>query len=611
MDKIDEIVSISEQIEEILQKAKNKNIPASHKLLQDRLKNPKSFVCFIGETSSGKSTIINGLFNQYLLPTDAIPTTGTITQIYSHTKTGKKESKFFKMSRKLSLSKIDRKSFEKLSVKPDTDTKYLYVETKAPDKKYTGFLIVDTPGFNSVITEHEEVLIDFMPQSDVIVFTVDYRIGFLQPHKDFMELIYDILKEIDEEIPILLAINRCPNGATLDNKRVLEISKHASDTIKRDLPVYLINSVVPKGTDSYIYPRAEQLWNDILRCAKSKERQKLIIAKSKNLMVGLMDEIEREFEEKLLVSQLRDEDISALKNIRKELNANIKDCYRIADEEFEKLSILLHEMINKEVRKLQNKLEKEVKKTSKLAEKHSCTAYIEKHVIPFGVRSIGSKVEKQTKESHKELDKKINEMANLAIRKMNTVVMKSTSPDLSKLIVTLNNSFMLHFGRSLASTSLKRLGGVGGYAAGAGNLTKMVVSRGSKAIGIKVPSSAYIKIGRFFNKAMLIKIGEWSGAVLIISQEIQDIFTWKKSLINKSNEELEKKRKEFLESVKKSVKRYKSHQNKLLKKIFEENDLELVNAIKSEETKISKSEREELSSDISLLQQYKEKMVNI
>ena len=47
-----------------------------------------------------------------------------------------------------------------------------------PSQKYDGLNIFDTPGYNSLITEHEEVLRNFIPECDVIIHVVAYRVGF-------------------------------------------------------------------------------------------------------------------------------------------------------------------------------------------------------------------------------------------------------------------------------------------------------------------------------------------------------------------------------------------------------------------------------------------------
>ena len=51
------------------------------KFLYDRISNPESYVVLLGETSSGKSSIINGLIGTQLLPVKASPSTATISEI--------------------------------------------------------------------------------------------------------------------------------------------------------------------------------------------------------------------------------------------------------------------------------------------------------------------------------------------------------------------------------------------------------------------------------------------------------------------------------------------------------------------------------------------------
>lgn len=65
----------------ILNAVGDENLWSEAKFLYQRLSNPDYYIVFIGETSSGKSSIINGILDDEILPMSAIPTTGAITEI--------------------------------------------------------------------------------------------------------------------------------------------------------------------------------------------------------------------------------------------------------------------------------------------------------------------------------------------------------------------------------------------------------------------------------------------------------------------------------------------------------------------------------------------------
>lgn len=52
------------------------------KFLRQRISQPDSYVVVLGESCSGKSTIINSLIGQGILPVSSVPSTGAITEVF-------------------------------------------------------------------------------------------------------------------------------------------------------------------------------------------------------------------------------------------------------------------------------------------------------------------------------------------------------------------------------------------------------------------------------------------------------------------------------------------------------------------------------------------------
>jgi small GTP-binding protein len=107
---------------------------------RDNLENLFSVV-FIGEFSTGKSTIINALLGRNILPEGITPTTDEITIIkYGETD---EESNY-------------------------NDYHYISIN----EERLKGFFIVDTPGTNVTIEQHEKITQDFIPNADIVFFTI-------------------------------------------------------------------------------------------------------------------------------------------------------------------------------------------------------------------------------------------------------------------------------------------------------------------------------------------------------------------------------------------------------------------------------------------------------
>lgn len=72
------------RIQPFVNKLQNESFSTMFKLLQERVDYPESFVTMLGETSSGKSSLLNGLLGQEVIYTSARPTTGTIVELYEY-----------------------------------------------------------------------------------------------------------------------------------------------------------------------------------------------------------------------------------------------------------------------------------------------------------------------------------------------------------------------------------------------------------------------------------------------------------------------------------------------------------------------------------------------
>ena len=108
--------------------------------VQDNLENLFSIV-FIGEFSTGKSSIINALLGEEILPEGITPTTDEITILKHGAEPGREV-----------LEGIGHISLAQQRLKD--------------------IYIVDTPGTNVTVAQHEKLTQDFIPRADIVFFTI-------------------------------------------------------------------------------------------------------------------------------------------------------------------------------------------------------------------------------------------------------------------------------------------------------------------------------------------------------------------------------------------------------------------------------------------------------
>ncbi len=120
----------------------------------------------VGEFNSGKSAFINALLGQKLLKEGVIPTT---TQI--------------------NILRFGDKSEQNLIEEN-------HQVVSLPIELLSEVSIVDTPGTNAVIREHEEITTHFVPRADLVLFITSADRPFTESERHFLESIRDWGKKV-------------------------------------------------------------------------------------------------------------------------------------------------------------------------------------------------------------------------------------------------------------------------------------------------------------------------------------------------------------------------------------------------------------------------------
>lgn len=193
------LLSISEMVNELL--PESPAVDTMGQLLAD-IKNDYYTIVVVGEFKHGKSTFVNALLGESLMPVDVTPTTATINAL------------FYGENRELHVVKtngdVEKKELSEASLSqyvasadfnPD-DIKYLKIFLPSPLLK-NNVVLVDTPGVNDLNQQRSEITHQFIPRADAVLFMVDMRTPIKATEEKFLK---DIMKK-DGIHKILYAAN--------------------------------------------------------------------------------------------------------------------------------------------------------------------------------------------------------------------------------------------------------------------------------------------------------------------------------------------------------------------------------------------------------------------
>lgn len=174
--------------------------------LREKLENQELTISVIGQFKRGKSTLVNAMLGEKLLPVGIVPVTSVVTTI-----------KYGEPSTKIHFDNgvIEDIEFDQLS-------KYVN-EQENPGNKYgvssvsltcqseflrDGLTFVDTPGVGSVHKHNTDAAYAFVKESDAVIFMIsvdspinEIEINFLKNAKDFAAKFYFAVNKVDNVEP--------------------------------------------------------------------------------------------------------------------------------------------------------------------------------------------------------------------------------------------------------------------------------------------------------------------------------------------------------------------------------------------------------------------------
>ena len=222
-------------------------------------------IVFIGEFSTGKSSIINTLLGQDTLPEGITPTTDQIT-----------------------VMKYGDQVLE--SIEDGNRT------ISIPEDKLRGILLVDTPGTNVTIEQHQKLTEEFIPKADIVFFTIGAERAVTGSETKLIEFIKeDWLKNI---VFVLNKIDIAQDQAEVD-----KLIAHTSHELERAfnfkphiIPVSAkLAKLARANADETAFSNSgfHELEDYIFKTLGEEQRIRMKVESSTDLALSLCSETER------------------------------------------------------------------------------------------------------------------------------------------------------------------------------------------------------------------------------------------------------------------------------------------------------------------------------
>lgn len=368
MNSFKSCIERQKSIDSIVNAIGNENIIQKNLLVKDKIMNPAHYVVMMGETSSGKSALINSLFGNKILIESVKPTTGVVTEVVISD-----QEELTAINKDATIETLDKNSFDNLSVNPNKTLHRLRYKGVCKNSKYKGMRIFDTPGYGSLIEYHEEVLKEFIPESDFIVYIVSYRVGLGDDDAQFLKYIGEI---IGNDVEVVLAINMCPKNLKDDNKRILEIKENVNKCIHKDVKSFFIESNSEKK------PNATKLWDYIYEKINDEEKQNRLLENLENYQDYILDECSIKINSKIANIESKKEEIEEKLNIVGELLDKKFEILGTIDRGFTKIKVNSIKTIDKSAITIKEKITSYIHDESKWSKREETFALMQDYYVP-------------------------------------------------------------------------------------------------------------------------------------------------------------------------------------------------------------------------------------
>ncbi len=237
IEKLDRVIALMEQ-NELLEDQASRALQ-----LRERLNDGELIISVIGKFKTGKSSLINALLGEELLPVGIIPLTTVVTEI-RRAKSFRAVVSFANGNQE-EVKRSDLLDYISEQKNPDNEKQVSAVKlwtTYAPFN--SDITLVDTPGVGSVHLHNTETSHDYIEKSDAVIFLLSVDSPVSQMELDFL------LKARKHAAKFYFAVNKIDGINEEDLEEFLSYCKEVlSEAIGLDPTIFPLSARTGEGVD--------------------------------------------------------------------------------------------------------------------------------------------------------------------------------------------------------------------------------------------------------------------------------------------------------------------------------------------------------------------------
>ncbi len=195
--------NIIESLAKLEDIAASERVKIAARLISEKLNADVFSLVVVGQFKRGKTTFINALLGENLLPTAIIPLTSIITILRYGDKL--RIIAFFENGTEKEIAQCDLPLYITEKFNPKNEKGVSRVEIVYPSKYLkNGVQIIDTPGIGSVFEHNTKITYEYLPQADACIFLVavdppltQVELNFLRDLKNLVPRTFFVQSKID------------------------------------------------------------------------------------------------------------------------------------------------------------------------------------------------------------------------------------------------------------------------------------------------------------------------------------------------------------------------------------------------------------------------------